>query len=237
MPPVKFPYKRDDPGFEDKSYEYVQGGRAAMWFDQGYGMFGGPDGGGPVKDPRPGGPAPINFEVGIAPLPIGGGGLSSADFYLRGFHIAAKTEQSQACWEWLKYLSADINNLQGGVPARTSVLKSEAFTKQADPATLALANTYAEALQARGGSSQGGDPNAFYSMDSYWFFKALSEAQEKKTPLDQGLAEAQNLTTAFMDCLERTPNKPATCAAQVDPKYQGYNTEDPPEGQPGFPRG
>jgi ABC-type glycerol-3-phosphate transport system substrate-binding protein len=238
MPPVKFPYKRDDPGFEDKSYEYVQNGRAAMWFDQGYGMFGGPAGILPVKGGDPNAPQPPNFEVGIAPLPIGGGGLSSADFYLRGFHISAKTEQSQACWEWLKFLSADVNNLQGGVPARTSVLTSDAFTKQADPATIELTQTYAEALQARGSSSsQGGDPNAFYSMDTFWFFKALSEAQEKKTPLDQGLAEAQKLTAAFMDCLERTPNKPATCAAQVDPKYQGYNTEDPPEGQPGFPRG
>src|SRR5215208_2002974 len=53
-PPIKFPYKRDDPGFEDKSYEYVQNGRAAMWFDQGYGMFGGPDGR-PIKGEDPNG--------------------------------------------------------------------------------------------------------------------------------------------------------------------------------------
>ncbi len=237
-PPVKFPYKRDDPGFEDKSYEYVQNGRAAMWFDQGYGMFGGPGGISSVKGGGPIGPQPPKFDVGIAPLPIGGGGLTSADFYLRGFHISAKTQQSQACWEWLKFLSADVNNLQGGVPARTSVLESDAFSKVADPATIELAKTYTEVLKQRG-SGQGGDPNAFYGIDSYWFFKALSEAQEKKTPLDQGLAEAQKLTTAFMDCLDRTPNKPATCAAQVDSKYQGYNTEDPPEGGPGvgIPRG
>jgi ABC-type glycerol-3-phosphate transport system substrate-binding protein len=235
MPPVKFPYKRDDPGFEDKSYELVQNGRAAMWFDQGYGMFGGPSGR-PIKGEDPNAPPPPEFEVGIAPLPIGAGGLSTADFYLRGFHISAKTEQSQACWEWLKFLSADISNLQGGVPARTSVLTSDAFTTAADPATQELAKTYADALKQTGnGSSQGSDPNAFYSIDSYWFFKALSEAQEKKTPLDQGLAEAQKLTTSFMDCLERTPNKPATCATQVDPTYQGYNTEDPPEGGPGDP--
>jgi ABC-type glycerol-3-phosphate transport system substrate-binding protein len=238
MPPIKFPYKRDDPGFEDKSYEYVQNGRAAMWFDQGYGMFGGPDGR-PIKGEDRNGPQPPKFDVGIAPLPIGAGGLSSADFYLRGFHISAHTQQSQACWEWLKFLSADVNNLQGGVPARTSVLESDAFTKAADPATLDLAKIYTEALKQHGGASQSGDPNAFYSIDSYWFFKALSEAQDKKTPLAQGLAEAQKLTTAFMDCLDRTPNKPATCAAQVDPKYQGYNTEDPPEGGPaiGIPRG
>jgi len=235
MPPIKFPYKRDDPGFEDKSYEYVQNGRAAMWFDQGYGMFGGPNGG-PAKGEDPNAPAPPKFDVGIAPLPIGAGGMSSADFSLRGFHISAKTQQQQACWEWLKFLSADVNNLQGGVPARTSVLQSDAFTKAADPALLDLAKIYADALkQNSGGTSQSVDPNAFYSIDSYWFFKALSEAQEKKTPLGQALAEAQKLTTAYMDCLERTPNKPATCAAQVDPKYQGYSTEDPPESGPGGP--
>ena len=66
------------------------------------------------------------------------------------------------------------------------MLTSDAFTKAADPATIELAKTYAEALKQRGGSSQGGDPNAFYSVDTYWFFKALSEAQEKKTPLDKG---------------------------------------------------
>src|SRR5262249_13856960 len=126
MPPIKFPYKRDDPGFEDKSYEYVTNGRAAMWFDQGYGMFGGPDGVPPIKGIDPNGPQPPKFEVGIAPLPIGGGGLNSADLYLRGFHISAKTQQSQACWEWLQFLSAHINNPQGGVPAPTSRLPSAA---------------------------------------------------------------------------------------------------------------
>src|SRR5262249_52060929 len=147
------------------------------------------------------------------------------------FHISARTQQSQACWEWLKFLSSDVSNLQGGVPARTSVLTSDAFVKQADPNTIELAKAYNEALRARGSQpSQGADPNAIYAMDTYWFFKALSEALEKKTPLDKGLADAQKLTTAFMDCLDKNPNKPATCAAQVDPSYQGYNTEDPPEG-------
>jgi multiple sugar transport system substrate-binding protein len=241
MPTLKFPYKRDDSGYEDKSYEYVQNGRAAMWFDQGYGMFGGPGGPGPrpLKGGEVGGPQPPNFEVGISALPVGGGGLNSGDFYLRGFHISARTQQSQACWEWLKFLSADVNNLQGGVPARSSVLSSDAFVKQADPNTVALAKAYSEALQSRSQSSQGSDPNALYSMDTYWFFKALSEALDKKTPLEKGLADAQKFTTAFMDCLSKNPNKPATCAAQVDPSYQGYNTEDPQDGpgKPSFPRG
>lgn len=236
MPDPKFYYKQGD-NFEDKSYEMVQAGRAGMWFDQGYGMFGGPNGG-PIKGEGPGGPQQ-NFEVGVGPLPVGKNGLTSTDLFARGFHISAKTEQSAACWEWIKFLSSDVNNLQGGIPARTSVLQSDAFKKQASPDMIVLAETYAEALKDSRQPSQGGDMNAFYSFDTYWFFKALTEAVEGKTPLDKGLAEAQQFTTAYMDCLEKQPNKPATCAAQTDPSYQGWSTEDPPEGGPGIgiPRG
>ena len=72
-------------------------------------------------------------------------------------------------------------------------------------------------------------------MDLYWFFKALNEAHEKDAEF-QGLAKAQKTTVAFMDCLVKsgTPDKPATCASQVDPSYQGYNTEDPKDGPPGI---
>jgi multiple sugar transport system substrate-binding protein len=225
MPPLKFQYRRDDPGFDDKTYEYVQNGRAALWFDQGLGMFGGPKGEG----------QPRSFEVGLAPLPIGKGGLNTGDIYLRGFHISARAEKTQSCWEWIKYMSGDIVNLQGGLPARASVLASDAFKKQSPPELLVLAETYAEALKGAGRQpTASGDPNAFYSFDTYWFFKALSEAIDKKADLAKGLAEAQEFTTGYMECMAKNPGKPATCANQVDPTYQGYSTEDPPQG-PGMP--
>jgi ABC-type glycerol-3-phosphate transport system substrate-binding protein len=234
MPEVQFPYKRDTPGYNDGSYELIQNGRAGMWFDQGRGMFGNYGG---IKEGGPGGPPAPNFEVGVAPLPIGAAGLGSTDLNVRGFHISAQTQQAQGCWEWLKFLSSDITSLQGSLPARASVAQSDAFTQQASPDLVELAKIYSEALKQS--SSQAGQPvdmNAFWSLDQYWFNKALSEALEDKTDLAQGLAEAQKFTTAYLDCLEKTPNKPATCANQVDPSYQGYNIEDPPEGG-FFPRG
>jgi ABC-type glycerol-3-phosphate transport system substrate-binding protein len=231
MPTIKFMYKRDDPGYDDKSYELVQNGQAGMWFDQGRGMFGG------GLESGPGGPPAPSFEVGVAPLPIGGAGLGSNDLYLRGFHISAQNQQPLACWEWLKFLSSDVSNLQGSIPARSSVLQSDDFVKQAAPDLVELAKVYADALKQRGEqSSQNTDLNAFYSTDQYWFFKALSEALDGKTDLTKGLAQAQKTTTAYMDCLDKNPNKLATCATQVDPTYQGYNTEDPDSGGK-FPRG
>jgi ABC-type glycerol-3-phosphate transport system substrate-binding protein len=234
MPPLKFPYSRDDANFEDHSYEYVQNGRAGLWFDQGYGMFGGPNSGGiGIKGGGPGGPggAGANFEIGLAPLPVGASGLHSGDFYLRGLHISAQTQQAAACWEWLKFLSADITSLQGSIPARSSIMTSDEFAKQAAPDMLALAKVYADVLkQQPQQSGPSADPNTIYQMDTYWFYKALSEALDKKTPLDQGLADAQKFTTAWLDCMGKSPNKPATCATQVDPNYKGFNTEDPPAG-------
>jgi len=243
MPPLKFIYSRDDTNFEDHSYEYVQNGRAGLWFDQGYGMFGGGPiasssslkGGGPGGPGGPGGSQPP-FDVGIAPLPIGAGGLRGGDFYLRGLHISAETQQAQSCWEWLKFLSADVANLQGSIPARTSIMNSDAFIKQASPDMVALAKVYADVLkQQPAQSGTTGDPTVIYSMDTYWIYKALTEALDQTTPLDQGLANAQKFTTAYLECMEQNPNKPATCAAQVDPNYKGFSTEDPPDGGPGKP--
>lgn len=231
MPPIKFPYRRDDPGnVEDRSYDLVQNGRAGMWFDQGYGMFEGSktdDGNGPRR----------NFEIGVAPLPIGGGGLRSTDFYERGFHISANTQQAQGCWELIKFLSGDVTGLQGSLPARVSVAKSDSFTSQAQPSQIEIYNVYADALKRE--SQAGDDLNALYGqrIDLYWFFKAIGEAIEGTTNLDKGLAEAQKMTNAYIDC-QIQGGEPPACATQVDPTYQGF-TMDQPKGEPGseYPRG
>jgi ABC-type glycerol-3-phosphate transport system substrate-binding protein len=237
MPPVQFSYRRDvapsnDPQGEDP-YQLVLNGRAALWFDQGYGAFSGP------KDGLADGPSQPNFEIGIAPLPIGGGGLRAGDFYVRGFQISAQSQQPQACWEFLKFLSSDINNLQGGLPARSSIATSDAFAKQAQPGMIEIYRAYRDALKRAG--QPGVDPNTLYSekLDLYWFFKALSDTLADGADLRNGLAEAQKTTTAYIEC-QLKGGKPPQCATEVDPNYQGY-TVDEPKGEPGsapaVPRG
>jgi ABC-type glycerol-3-phosphate transport system substrate-binding protein len=232
MPPLKIAYRRADAGFADTSYEGIRQGRAGMWFNQGLLFVDAVDGSSAQKGD---GPTPLPFEERIAALPIGQGGLNSADGSIRGFHISAQTQHAPACWEWLKFLSGDINNLQGAIPARRSVLDSDAFKQHAPPETIRLAETYVAAFrQPSRQSSQDGDPNAFlYSFEQYWLFEAISDAIEGKQSLATGLAEAQTFTTAYMECVAKNPNKPATCATQADPGYQGYMVEDPPVGSDG----
>jgi ABC-type glycerol-3-phosphate transport system substrate-binding protein len=233
MPPLRLYYKRDDPGFEDRSYQYVQEGRAGLWFDSGYGAFS--KGGGAVVEPAiGGGPRPIegpidqqlSFEVGVAPLPVGTAGLRTGDIFARGMHISAGTQNAQACWEWLKYMSTDISTVYADYPARISVAQGEAFSSQAGPDRMEVYQIYSEVLKRP--SAPGDDPYVLYGgqLDVYWLFKAIMDTVEKDADLAQGLDEAQRFTTAFAECVAAGETAPV-CAAKVDPEYQGFNYEDP----------
>lgn len=224
MPPLRLYYLRDDPGFEDKSYQYVQEGRAGMWIDVGYGMFGGPM---PVEGPvgRPALPD-RPFELGASALPVGTGGLRSGDITARGLHISASSQNPQACWELLKYLSTDISSVYGDFPARISVATGEAYAAQASPEQRELYQTYAEVL--RRPLTPGDDQYVLYNqqIDTYWLFKAIMDTVEDKADLTAALDEAQRFTTAYAECVAGGETPP-TCAAKVDPDYRGFNVEEP----------
>ena len=232
-PAFKLPYSPTDQG-EDKSYELVQNGRAGMWFDYGTGFEPGIAQDGPQGAQAP---EPPKWEKGYAPLPVGAKGLQSGDLYARGFYISAKSAQPQGCWEWMKFLSNDTSNLNGDYPARTSVAQSAAYTASADPRQVAIYKLNAEALGKPSAINPG--LNALYAanqfgVDMYWFSKAIDETIDKGADLAAGLKTANELTKAHMDCVAKT-GKPATCAKQVDPEYDGYNTQDPDPNNPNGP--
>jgi ABC-type glycerol-3-phosphate transport system substrate-binding protein len=232
MPELRLYYRRDDPGAADPSYEIVQAGRAGMWFDSGYGMFSKEFGGAEpaVRSSEPGLPRPggqeRDFEVGVSPLPVGSSGLRGGDFFTRGMHISAGTENAQACWEWIKYMTGDISLVYADYPARISVAQGEAYAAQSSPERLEIYAAYEEVLQRPG--EPGDDPYVLYGgqMDPYWFFKAVDEAAKEEADLAVGLEEAQRLTTAYLECVAEGETA-AICAAKVDPEYQGFNVEDP----------
>jgi multiple sugar transport system substrate-binding protein len=232
MPEPKLQYRRDDPGSQDPSYELVQNGRAGMWFDYGRGMFGEYGGDGPgrpeIESPeRP-------FEVAVAPLPVGTGGLRSGDYFVRGGHISAGAEQPQACWEFLKFMSGDTTLVYGDFPARISVATGEQHAAAVPVERLEVYRAYEDVL--RRPSEPGEDSSVLWTgqLDTYWLYKAIMEAVEKDADLAIGLEEAQRATTTFMECVAQG-GKPSACALEADPDYQGFMVETP-EGE-GVPRG
>jgi ABC-type glycerol-3-phosphate transport system substrate-binding protein len=215
MPPISLPYKTSDP-YDDRSYEYVQSGRAGLWFDYGYSFTGSADNGFQVDEP---------FEVGIGPLPVGGVGLGASELQARGMFIGAQASDPEACWDWFTFLSTDTTLLYGALPARRSVAESDAFLAASPPTTRELYEIYRDALSQP--VAQGESNYALYSaqMDTYWLFKAIVAARDG-ADLTRVLAEAQQLTTAFAECVVGGAT-PAVCAPQVDPEYQGFNLPSP----------
>ncbi|MEM8529960.1 MAG: extracellular solute-binding protein [Chloroflexota bacterium] len=220
MPDIELYYRSEetstDPTEIVDPYQFILEGRAGMWFDWDQGSFG-------FEGPIAEGEEDV-LQVGAAPLPVANGGLSGDDISTRGFHISAQSEHTQACWDWLKFLSTDISNLQGGTPARISVSQSEEYIQQTSPEAAETADIYAEALQQTAQVSA--QSASFGNIDTYWLYKAIDNAIKDEMDLDRGLAEAQETTLAFLDCLDQSEDaQPGTCAKEVDPDYDGYSLE------------
>ena len=178
-----------------------------------------------------GGEIPPDSDIRIAPLPVGKAGLPPDEVFALGLFISANTQQAQACWEWIKFLSGDATMMYGytmligNMPARRSIAQSEAFLKQFPLVRAGMLDAFDAALAVPVRTTVTGSANAIYSLshDSYWLFQALSNTLEKGANLEQELATAQRFATAFAECMNRAGAKAAQCAKEVDPDYKGYN--------------
>lgn len=207
-------YTRSGIIFGSNLFDIIMEGRAGMWLDSGSSFFlSGPD-----TDP--------DVQIAIAPPPLGDSPIGPQDFRARGLYISATTQQPEACWTWLKYLTEDTSLLEGSFPARTSVAESEAFAAQARPGAAEVFAAYRTLLDETPQSER--ETETFYRqpIDYYWFFRAVDQALQGEVDLEEGLAEAQRLTEDFLACV-RNGTEAEVCAPQVDPDYNGFN--QPPE--------
>lgn len=193
-------------------FQLMYEGRLGLWFDRdaarGF-MMGGQQG----------------PDMGMAPPP----GLERAqpsDITIgAALFISAGTEQPQACWRWLKHLSADVSQLQYGFPARISAAESEAFAALAPAGSADVYRAYRAALE-RAPDALGAAGAAGPGLDHYWFFRAADRALQG-ADLESELAEAQRLAEEYLACVQSGGGPPA-CATQVDPEYNGYMQEARP---------
>jgi hypothetical protein len=197
--------------FGGELFEMIREGRVGMSFDFGNTFFFV----GPGEQPR--------YTRAIAPPPLGDRPLAPEDFRSNGLFISADAQQPQACWQWLKHLSADPSELarQGSFPARISVAESEAFLGAASSGAAEVYRAYRAAFERTGGQSA---RESFYSsqLDYFWFFRAVDRALQGKD-LERELADAQALSEQYLTCVRGEQN-PSGCAKQVDPSYEGWNS-------------
>jgi len=172
-------------------------GRVAMWSD--------------FYDNHRGAP-PLNFEVGVAPLPAGAVPLTTLS--PRALFISAQTPHPDACWDWISFLSAQPEAVSW-LPVRRDIAASEAWREQAGAKT---ADAWLAILD-RGKTNQRPWAVSMAYHALYWFDEAFADVLAGARPA-AALAQAQSKAAAFADCMavgEVTEEVYRTCARQVDP--------------------
>jgi ABC-type glycerol-3-phosphate transport system substrate-binding protein len=166
------------------------------------------------------------FEIGAAPLPLIEN-LSETDTIYwsstQGQFISSQTEDPQACWTWIKYLSEQPNGLMG-IPARKSVVDSEAWRALvgadiADAYRVALTRSHTPTEVTN--TSLTGWP--FYN----WRSEALVAAFAGEDP-EEVLKTAQKKAESYLACIgevditalspEDLQSEVNACARLADPE-------------------
>lgn len=188
--------------YDQKPTDLINAGQVAMWLAVNF-TFDTDD----VAQRRP-------FTTSFVPVFSNESGGRLALFPKGGLYISSSTDQPQACWEFIKFLSRDLTNLQGDFPTRVSLAESQEFYLQAPASAPEIYQAYRPFLD-----TSTDDPYLHTIIANFWFLRAVDRALQG-ADLERELAEAQVLTEQYLFCVEAGGEREA-CAIQVDRGYNG----------------
>ena len=165
------------------------------------------------------------LNIGIAPLPVladgtGAGGILTTS----GYFISTQTENRQACWQWLTFLSSQPAAVQG-LPARVSVARSDKFRQQVG------AERAAAYLASIGDSDR---PSSFQLFAEeewlagaiYWYGQAFGQVLEGKATVEEALDAVQALADEYRACViagdDFSQAALEACIQEVDPTLPAF---------------
>jgi len=187
----------------------IKEGRAAMWtLMESYELTSDPEG----------------LTVGVAPMPAGAGGDLAAYTSVAGVFISAQTQSPHACWEWITYLTAQPEAVEGA-PTRRSVVESEAYRQRVG----------AERAAAYEASLDGHHSISFQSLSdqdwlmagySIWLVQAYGQVAEGQATVEQALDLAQRAFDDYRACVivhDAVSDEEGwqACLAETDPSLAG----------------
>jgi multiple sugar transport system substrate-binding protein len=189
----------------------INDGRAAMWTGSASAAM--------VFGEREG------LNIGYAPLPVRADGTSSSGILTTsGYFISADTENRQACWQWITFLSGQPAAVQG-LPARQSVAGSDEFRQ-------AVGADKADAYLASIGDS--GQPSSFQLFAEeawlggaiYWYGQAFGQVIEGKATAQEALDAAQAMADDYRACViaggDYSQAAWEACVQEIDPTLPSF---------------
>lgn len=184
----------------------INGGRAAMWTNSGTTAALFSDRG--------------DIEIGAAPLPARADGTSRGSMLTTsGYFISADTAHRQACWEWLTYLSAQPDAVQG-LPANRTVAESDAYRRRVgESRAAAYVASVADADQPS--SFQVYEEEEWLGGALFWLTQAYGKVVSGELTAEEALAEAQGLAERYRGCVlaadDITMDVWRACVMETDP--------------------
>ncbi|MBK8899792.1 MAG: extracellular solute-binding protein [Anaerolineaceae bacterium] len=163
-------------------------------------------------------------HIGYVPYPAGGNspGFGNAT----GYFIAANTQQRQACWEWIKFLSSQPGLARNGIPAHIGAAASDAYAQlvgaeKAEVLRNILANSGHSTQLNRFASGA-----SWISITSVWLEQAHTDVVNNGVSVEAALQQAQANADAYRSCVIAggalaDREKQFTCASEVTPALFG----------------
>jgi ABC-type glycerol-3-phosphate transport system substrate-binding protein len=188
----------------------INDGQAAMWTTTAAtsSLFGDRDG----------------MNLGAAPLPAGsgssGGGYSTAS----GYFISADTENVQACWQWITFLTGQPSATQG-LPARSSVAESNEYREQigAERADAYLASV---ANADRPSAFQAFSEEDWLGGALFWLGQAYGQVVDGEATVEEALDAAQQMADDYRACIiaagDVSEDTWQGCVQEIDPTLPSF---------------
>ena len=177
----------DAAGFTDGSVAFprrealIGSGRAAMWTARAR-------------------PLPLSnrdgLRIGTAPFPRGPAGTIGVA-YCDGhaYFISARSQASQACWQWITFLTGQLGAAPG-LPPRRSLAESDAYRGRVGAERAAAYRAALDGTPAAS-ASVGFPQEGWSGMALYWFARAYVEVLTGQTDVEEALGRAQDLADDY----------------------------------------
>jgi multiple sugar transport system substrate-binding protein len=187
----------------------ISGGRTAMWtLMESWELRSDPEG----------------LNVGLATLPAGEGVAAGAYQSVSGYFISSHTQAPQACWQWIAFLTGQLETIWG-VPSRRSVVESEAFRQKVGTERAAVFEASVATADR---------PSAFYTyLDQrwlatavFWLAQAHGQVLRGEASVEKALDDAQQRFDDFRACIVARDvgddeEGMMACLVEVDPTLAG----------------
>lgn len=160
------------------------------------------------------------MNVGLATMPAGADGVTGAYQNVSGYFISAHTQAGQACWEWLTFLTGQPEAVWG-VPARRSVVQSEAYRRLVGEEQAAVYEASVAGAD-RAPSFHFIADQPWWGISLFWLALAHEQVVAGKATVEEALAAAQQTFDDYRACIiacDATFDKEGqkACMEKVDP--------------------